>query len=315
MVSLSTSKLPLLTMVQNALSEIGLEQPSSLIGNSDPTAIQVLALANREGRDFYRRIGKNGGWQILRKETSFTTVAVSGLTCTTTLGSAVVTGISPNTTGIVAGYVAVWTGIPVGTAVVSVDSASQITLASPATISGTGVSLACGKDNYTLPNDIDHFLTQTFWDRSFRWQLMGPLEPQEWQVLRSGISPTGPRRRFRIMGNAFYVDPVPTLSGQVIAYEYISNAWAQSAAGAAQTSFLADTDYYLLDDDVFTLGIQWRYKQKKGLDFSAEFAQWESLADQVMAQDGAARSLPMNASSTGLRLLNSSNVPDTGFGA
>lgn len=64
------------------------------------------------------------------------------LTGTTTSGSAVITGITPNTTGLYVGMAVSGTNIPILTTIQSVDSATQVTLNNPATASGAGVSLS-----------------------------------------------------------------------------------------------------------------------------------------------------------------------------
>lgn len=321
-IALSTTKKTLLTLVSDACNELGITAPSSVIGNTDPQIIQLLALANREGRDFYNQGFRKDGWQILRKEHTFTINAVSGLTGTFTAGSPIVTGIS-STTGITTSMQPyATTYIPVETAVSSIDSATQITMSADALASGTGVDFFCGQVAYSLPNDLAYFMVQTFWDRNFKWQLLGPLDAQEWQVLLSGISPTGPRRRFRVMDNQFNIQPVPGFStsddGSIEVYEYYSNAWCQStggSSGTAQTVWTADTDNYLLDDDCMTLGIVWRFLRAKRLSYDEERRTYDLAAERCMARDGAARNLPMNASASGIRLLNQNNIPDSGFGS
>ena len=63
----------LLTICQEALEEIGeFNVPATIVGNTDPTAVQLLALANREVRVLRRRSGAHG-WQALRIELSQTT--------------------------------------------------------------------------------------------------------------------------------------------------------------------------------------------------------------------------------------------------
>lgn len=311
-ITLSTTKKTLLEMVQDACSELGLAAPQSIVSNTDQIAIQMLALAQREGREFYKLQNSNGGWQSLRKEYSFSTVAIaaqSGSTHSTTI----IDNLT-STTGIAVDMVAVGNYIPVGARVVSVDSSTQVTLDTPATSTASGVSIYFGQDNYALPDDFAYFIQQTFWDRAFRWQLLGPLNAQEWQVLKSGISPTGPRRRFRIMSNRFYLDPVPADNGSKEVFEYYSNGWAQSSTGTAQNSFMADSDNYLLDDDCMILGLKWRFKAAKGLDYTQELASYEQAKETEMARDGGNRALPLNASAGEIRLLNNNNVPDTGFG-
>lgn len=320
-VTLPSSKRTLLQMVQNVCAELALSQPISLFGNADPQASQFLALAQREGYELSARLNGIGGWTSLRTEYTFNTSGSGQLTGNFTNTSAVVTNISPNTTNILPGQVAVMYGIiPQGTLVLSVDSASQITLAAPASFStgsGIGQGFWTGQDSYPLPGDVDHIMTQTMWDRAFRWQMLGPLDPQEWQVLKSGISPTGPRRRFRIFGNNFVIDPVPSDVNPEV-YEYYSNAWSQN--GLANTStpqqrFMNDTDYFILDDNCMELGLKWRFRAAKGLSFDLEQDTYEKAVERSISADGAKRNLPINASASGIRLLNEQNVPDTGFGS
>ena len=61
----------LLAMVRAACAEFTLPQPSAVVGSTDTTAIQMLSLANSEGRDLARRYG----WQALTREATFTTLA------------------------------------------------------------------------------------------------------------------------------------------------------------------------------------------------------------------------------------------------
>lgn len=240
------AKKTLLTMVQNACNELGLPAPSSLVGNSDNFAKQMLALANREGQESHRAGHHNGGWQALRKEWVF--------------------------------------------------------------------PLVIGQEAYDLPADFDFFIPQTFWDRSFRWQLLGPMTAQEWQVLKSGISPVGPRIRFRLFGSQVHFQPMPA-NTDTICFEYFSNAWCTSAAGADQTAWAADTDTFKLDDDILELGLKWRLLLAKGLDYAKHEDIYKRRMDMLIAADGANRSLPMNAVSTEIRLLNMNNIPDTGYGS
>lgn len=174
-------------------------------------------------------------------------------------------------------------------------------------------NLVPGQDTYPFPADIDHLCPQTYWDRSYRWQLLGPLSPQEWQVLKSGISPTGPRRRFRIFGGAFVIDPLPADTSTIV-YEYYSANWCQSAAGVSQRTWTKDSDTYLLDDDTMVLGIIWRFRRAKGLQYDTEKQDWQNCVDRVLARQAGSRTLSLNTTSRNPQLLDNSNVPDTGFG-
>jgi len=239
----------LLTLIQNAIDELGsLATPSFIIGNSDQTVKQFLALANREGKEFFDMAGSSNGWSELRKTATFNMVAA--------------------------------------------------------------------QETYPLPSDFQYFLSQTIWDSNYRWQLLGPLDEQEWNVLKYGLSPTGPRVRFKIANNLIYLNPIPAAGvTDTIAYSYLSNGWCKSSGGTAQTEWLADTDTYALNEECFVLGLKWRWLRSKGLSYDEEKDTYARAAERALSRSGGTRAIPLNASGDGLRLLNNSNVPDTGFGS
>lgn len=325
----SSGKLTLLQIIQAVYNELslGVTPLAQVIGNSDQQITQLLAIATREGNNFYNQgFGTGMGWQALRREELLTINSVSGLSGTFTPGSNVITNVTPNplTAGVTTLMQAYDTNaMPVETMVTAV-TANSITINnnSSATAVLNNESFFCGQATYPLPSDLAYFMAQTFWDRAFRWQLLGPLDAQEWQVLKSGISPTGPRRRFRIYNNTFNIDPVPGFdssdNGSTEVYEYYSNGWCQSTGGVngnIQTTWLADTDNYCLDDQALILGVKWRYLRSKRLSYDEEKNDYDLLSERLMARDGGSRNLPLNASASGIRLLNSQNVPDTGFGS
>lgn len=304
----------LLQLVQQAADELGITQPQSLFSSTGDQERQLLALAKREGEEFSRVAHNQGGWQELHKEYIFTTNCLATTTGTVTAGSAVITNI-PSTTGISADtWTVSGTGIPYQAKILSVDGPTQVTMNMTASISGTGVSLSFGQKAYSLPSDFEYFINQTFWDGSYRWQLLGPMEAQEKQVLRWGISPVGPRRRFWVLQNKIWLDPTPTQSGNIIAYDYYSNAWCTSVSGTDQNIWGADTDTYKLNEECFIQGIKWRFLRAKGLDYAEERVSYEESMTRVLGRNGAARSLPINSMSTDYHLLSNANVPDTGFG-
>ncbi len=74
----------LLTIIQDAAEDLGINSPTSVIGNTNEQIKQLLAIANREGRDLASRYL----WSKLKKNTTWTTTAAEdqGL-----LNSAIVT--------------------------------------------------------------------------------------------------------------------------------------------------------------------------------------------------------------------------------
>ena len=302
-----------LELIQQAANEIGIPEPSLIVGAQDEQSKQLLSLAQRESKDFSALANKNGGWQALHKEYSFTTVAYAQ-TGTITSGSAIVTGLSDTSVLAAATFGASASGIASNSVIYSVDSPTQITLDQAATASGS-VSIIFGKIAYPLPSDLEYFVQRTWWDNTYKWELLGPITAQEKQILKYGIIASGPRSKFYIRNNLMYLNPRPEVNGQLFAYDYFSNAWCQSSLGDDQKLWAADTDTYKLDEDCFIQGIKWRFLRAKGLDYAQEKADYEMDCQRVMARDGGSRDLPIAGGTYGARFLNDANIPETGYGS
>jgi hypothetical protein len=306
----------LLQLIQQASDELGLPQPSQVLGTVDDQSRQLLALAIREGKDFSAMANGSGGWQKLHKEYVFFTQVNSATTGDITSGSTIVTGIGDLTSVTADTWFVSGTGLADKAKVVSVDSGTQVTLDRPCTATTSGVELTFAQGGYDLPSDLEYFVQKSFWDGTYQWQLLGPISAQEKNVLKYGISPSGPRRRFFIRNDKMYFDPIPGTDNETIAYDYYSNAWCEDASGTGQTYWQADTDIYRLDEDCFVQGIKWRFLRAKGLDYGEEKGNYLIECQRVLSRDGGNRDLPTNASSTsGFSLLSNDQVPDTGFGS
>jgi hypothetical protein len=302
----------LLEMVRQAAGEIGIPQPLSLFGNPNDTEQQLITLANREAKDFSGVANKNGGWQDLHKEYTFTTSFLN-TTGNITSGSNVVTNI-PSTAGLSAD---VWgmasAPFQAGTRILSVDNANQVTLSNPATRSGVAEPLIFGRIAYDLPSDFEYFVDKTFWDNRYRWNLIGPITAQEKQILRYGVVASGPRNKFYVRQGKMWLDPVPA-ENFMIAYDYFSNAPVARDSGGFSKVWTSDSDAYLLDEDCFIQGIKWRFLRAKGLDYAEEYASYVADVEKTIGRDGGARDLPIGGHGYSPYFLDGANVPDTGFG-
>lgn len=412
----------LLTLVQQTFGEIGLSPPATVVGNTDANVIKALALSNRAGTELRDITKASDYWPALRKQFLFNLLGIGPFTGTFTPNSPVITNVTgTNLAGVQPGWQVASTFALNDTSVVSVNAgAGTVTMSQNSTvptISGTGVDsgLAFGQEAYPVPSDLNYFIPQTGWDRNFRWQLLGPVNAQEWQVLKSGISPVGPRLRYRLMGagvataanqvsnvtpqifppttlgqtvftlsqnplqmllvsldgavlypttdytvtgnvltlangtlagqNLFvvmigtpisttqggvgpmmiYINPAPYVpSGQAspisdqIVMEYASVLWvAQSASPttAVQTSYQLDTDVSTIPEDLITMSLKWRMLKAIGMAWADEFQEYDDKVCTITGRTVMARNLPLNARASGIRLLNSQNVPDTGFGS
>src|SRR5258708_7114515 len=64
----------LLSIAQLAVSDLGLAVPTSIVDNTDETAVRVLAAAQLAGKSLYK--APQGGWVASIKEYDFATSAV-----------------------------------------------------------------------------------------------------------------------------------------------------------------------------------------------------------------------------------------------
>jgi hypothetical protein len=322
----------LLTIVQQAFGEIGLAPPSTVVGNTDSNVIKAFALANRSGFELRDVTKASDYWPALRKQFLFNLVGIGPFTGTFTANSPVITNITGiNLAGVQPGWQVASTFALNDAAVVSVNSgAGTLTMSQNSTVptlSVTGVdsSLAFGQEAYPQPSDLNYFIPQTGWDRNFRWQLLGPVNAQEWQVLKSGISPVGPRLRYRLMAGQIFVNPAPYVpTGQAspiadqLVLEYASINWVALSGAptvAVQTAFVLDTDTAVIPEDLITMSLKWRVLKALGMAWADEWQEYDDKVAAITGRTQMARNLPLNARASGIRLLNSSNVPDTGFGS
>lgn len=103
-------------------------------------------------------------------------------------------------------------------------------------------TLVNGQANYAFNADYEYQAFRTHWDRTNKWELIGPVSEQEWQWIKSGVITSTPRRRFRIKGvadNQIFIDPTPSSDGNTLVLEYQSMNWIRPKTWAASTAFAA----------------------------------------------------------------------------
>lgn len=300
----------MLDIIQQATGELGLPVPTSVSGSTTQDTTQQLALLNAVGNDLVREPAFN--WQALTNEYRFTSQWTQQ-TGTVTNGSPVITNI-PSTTAIVPGtYMVTGTGINQDTYVLSVDSATQVTLTQNSTQSGAGVLLTYAQTKYAFPADYQRIIDRTQWDKSKHWEMLGPESPQQWQWLKSGYIATGPRIRWRILGNAFQIWPAVSTS-EYLGFEYVSKYWVIDGNGVPKGSFTADSDTCLFDTRLMVAGLKLKYWGIKG--FETQLLE-DEYTDMLAAIKGEEQGAPMLSMAPRLSsvLLGPENIPDSNYGA
>jgi hypothetical protein len=165
-----------------------------------------------------------------------------------------------------------------------------------------------------IPPDFDRFINNTTFDRSTRRGVVGPVTAQRWQSMQAQPIIALVYLSYRMRTGQYIMYPVPP-GGQHIYLEYVSANWANGVAGqpdaGAKTSFTQDTDTTVLDEELMTLGLRWRFQAAKGLDYSESMKTYEMRVEQAIARDGGATEL-----STTPRPIDPMriNLPDGYFG-
>ena len=295
----------LLQLVQQATGEMGLNQPTQVVGNSSSDVIQLYSLINSVGYEVQR----DHNWEALDKEYRFYTVYTT-LTCTLVEDSVNVTTVE-STTGLSNLYIVTGTGINQDTYVNTVTGAHSLTLSQAATTSGV-YTLYFSQAKYPLPSDWDRQVDRTHYDKSKRWEMLGPTDAQQWQFLKSSYISTGPRIRYRILGGYFQVWPAMN-TDEYLGFEYMSNQWATSSAGVTQSSFLADSDTCIFPDRLMVTALKKKYFEIKGFDSTAFTRDYLQQLSFAKANDSGSATLSF-APTPGAILIGFENIPDANYG-
>jgi hypothetical protein len=216
----------LLTICQDAAKLIGIPSPAAVTSSSDTSVVQLERLANTEGRGLVQRYR----WEVLTKETSFTTSAAESQGAMTTIAS-----------------------------------------------------------------DFGRFSNNTMWNRTTDRKYYGPITAAQWQRLLATVS-SGVTNYFRIRGGLLIMHPTPTAS-QSVFFEYISKNWVDTSGGTTANAdkFSGDSQTTVLDEELITLGIVWRFLKMKGLSWEQQFQEYQLRLSEYTTHDGAKANLQMGS--------------------
>lgn len=215
----------LLDICQEAASQLGLRQPSIVVGSTDLTAQILFRFANQSGRE----LAKYHDWQALIIEALVTATA-----------STVQTGALPAA-------------------------------------------------------DFDRMIYNVeMWNRTTSQRYTGPTPQRYWARAQiNGVNGLG--GAWRLIGGQLNILPAPA-ANDIIAFEYISKRWARSSGGLAQSSYMADTDTTVLDENLLILEMVWRFRHSRGFaQYAEDMATSEREKEKAASSDrGTGRVRPEN---------------------
>lgn len=138
------------------------------------------------------------------------------------------------------------------------------------------------------PVGYQYAFFETFFDRTLRRALYGPLTETEWQQIKALPNP-GPFYKFRIKQNHLFINPAPVAPLSTIAFEYASSWCVTDAGGVLKAAISADDDGFVFPPAIIRRGIMFRWKQIKGLPYQADESKYYDLLNNYIARDKVKR--------------------------
>lgn len=286
-----------LTLIQTTCNELGLQAPSQVINNTDPTIVQLTALANREGKELRSAFL----WPQCNREYTFN------------LSSSTTAYVIPADFDYFV-FRTFW------------DRTNHWELIGPLSPQEwqwrqSGISSNTPRRNFRVKGITDNqfFIfpdpgtltsTQTL---VFEYQSITWLRPATWvtnTAYAAGAysSYNGNIYNTASGGTSGATPPTHTSGSDSdggVTWVYVSNGY---------DIIRADTDEILLSEDIVSLGIQWRFLRAKGFEYEPYKEQWEQEIRREASSLSGARTLSLNRRDFSL-FLNFYNIPDSGYGS
>ena len=205
----------LLTVVQRASVQVGIDKPTAALGSGNSTYEQMAELANVEGEELARA----ADWRALNRQL---------------------------------------------------------------TVTGDGTTTLWG-----LPSDFERFIIpDPLWEEDRpMFPLEGPYTPSQMLAIQAAnINP--PYYVWRLVEEELEIYPALP-SAKVINGEYFTTKWATDSTDTNDLLYYTnDSDIALIDERIITLGVVWRWKRAKGMDYVEEFRTYEMEKAKRIGADG-----------------------------
>lgn len=166
---------------------------------------------------------------------------------------------------------------------------------------------------YATPGDFDKLVPSSMYGTSTKY-VRGAINAPQWADMKRYGSVFG-IPGFRMLGSNMNIVPAPTVI-ETYAYEYKTKYRALAADGVTyKNTFTADDDTPLLDDGLMRLGLAWRYRYSKGLEYAEDFRAYSEAVEQLYAQELAHGELILASTyPDGTNPITDGYVPEQGYG-
>jgi hypothetical protein len=143
------------------------------------------------------------------------------------------------------------------------------------------------------PNGFRYMVKDTFWNRTQRLPIIGPLQAPDWQSIKA-IIVTGPRFQWRFRGHRLLMNPAPP-AGHNLFFEYVTKNYVAINGGTTYQDFFSnDADTVLLPDKLVLAGLRWRWKKEKKLAYAEDMDTYTMMLADAKTRDKAGRIVHMD---------------------
>lgn len=161
-----------------------------------------------------------------------------------------------------------------------------------ATLTGDG-----NTEDLTLPSDFGRLLLDPkIWDASWDTLYFRKAESPDAYYVQKTFTSSGAPGWWIILGGKLNIWPILGDTRQAKFY-YIKNQVGTDNDDAAITQFSADDDTSLLPERLLTLGVIWKHKAQKGLEYAEDLANYEKALGDFIRDDKGASVIRMGGSS------------------
>lgn len=152
---------------------------------------------------------------------------------------------------------------------------------------------------FDLPTDYDRFpvggeIRSEVWERG-RFSPVTSLD--HWQDIKDTLT-TGAPGYWILIDRKLNIWPAMS-SDEMAKYWYISKNVAVSSTGTEKAAFTADSDTFKLDERLLTLGLVWRWRAQKRMDYAEDLENYNRALAETGGRQKARNILAMGRSKVG----------------
>jgi hypothetical protein len=149
-------------------------------------------------------------------------------------------------------------------------------------------TLACAATNEQTGYPVAAFERMSrgvdVWNTSSDWPIHGPADAEQWNdlVVRTIVSLP---QYWRLIGGVLNI--YAPRAGDDIRFEYITKNWIYQTGTTPSQIIIGDTDIFAFPENLMELGLVWRWKKSKQLDYAEDMRDYEiALTDEIDSDRG-----------------------------